>query len=197
MPPGTASSHGDRRSASPGRLSTSTIPIAPAAARARRLETNVQTPRETSAIAPLSERAGSGLGPPFGFPGRAAQVARSTGDPFVPDDRADVDERLVRERPGGGRCGSGGAREGNAREHVRRARPRDGERRGEDVRVGDGGDRDRVGRRPWRPGRAEAEVVAVVAGGDDRDDAGGRDVRDRLDERVVGRVGLRARRPRS
>ena len=43
---------------------------------------------------------------------------------------------------------------------------------------------------PGEPGRAEAEVVAVVAGRDDRDDAGGGDVADRLDERVVGRVGL-------
>ena len=40
-------------------------------------------PRETSAIEPFSEPAGSGLGPPSRFPG-GPQRSRGTGCPFVP-----------------------------------------------------------------------------------------------------------------
>ena len=49
-------------------------------------------------------------------------------------------------------------------------------------------DSDRLGSRRRRAGRAEAEVVAVVPGRRDHNDAGARDVRDRLDHRVRARV---------
>ena len=65
-------------------------------------------------------------------------------------------------------------------------------RRAEDVGVRDGAHADRVGRGRRRAGRPEAEEVAVVPGRDDRHDAGAYDVRDRLDEDVRARIGLRA-----
>ena len=55
-----------------------------------------------------------------------------------------------------------------------------------------GGDGDRVGRRGGRAGGPEPEVVAVVPCGDHRHDARGGEVVDRLDERVVRRIDLRA-----
>ena len=59
------------------------------------------------------------------------------------------------------------------------------------MRIRRRGDGDRVGSRPGRACGAEAEVLAVVAGGDHRDDACERGVVDRLVHRVVRRVGLR------
>ena len=50
---------------------------------------------------------------------------------------------------------------------------------------------DRVGRRGGRARRPEAEEVAVVAGGDDRDDTGAHDVRNCGNEGVRARIGLR------
>ena len=47
--------------ASPGRLSTMTIPIAPASRTRAAFESNVQLPRQTSAIAPLSEPGARGV----------------------------------------------------------------------------------------------------------------------------------------
>ena len=64
--------------ASPGRLSTITIPMPPAAFTRALLSAKVQVPRETSAIAPFSEPPGSGLGPPSRFPG-GPQRSRGTG----------------------------------------------------------------------------------------------------------------------
>ena len=52
--------------ASPKRLSTRTMPIAPAARARPALDANEHVPRETSAIAPVSELAGSGLSAPLG-----------------------------------------------------------------------------------------------------------------------------------
>ena len=69
--------------ASPARLSTRTTPIAPACAARSPFETNVHDPRETSAIAPFSELAGSWLSAPFGSPS-APQRCRSTGWPLRP-----------------------------------------------------------------------------------------------------------------
>ena len=66
------------------------------------------------------------------------------------------------------------------------------ERRSVDVGVRERGDGDRVRRGSGRARRAEAVVVAVVAGGDHGDDAGGGDVPDRLDDRVARRIDLRA-----
>ena len=69
--------------ASPGRLSTTTMPIAPAAFTRAAFSANVQTPRDTSAIAPVSEPAGSGVGPPSRLPG-GPQRLRGTGLPSTP-----------------------------------------------------------------------------------------------------------------
>ena len=59
------------------------------------------------------------------------------------------------------------------------------------MRVRYGGDRDRIGCGAGRADRAESEVVAVVAGGDHRHDAGRDDVVNRLDHRIVRRIRLR------
>src|SRR3954471_5957456 len=71
--------------ASPKRLSTSTIPVPPAACTRSAFEAKVQPPRETSATMPDSELRGSGvkLGSFGSEPGRP-QRWRSTGWPFVP-----------------------------------------------------------------------------------------------------------------
>ena len=58
------------------------------------------------------------------------------------------------------------------------------------MRVRDGGDGDRVGRGARRAGRAEPEVVAVVAGGDHGHDARERGVVHGLVHGVVRRIGL-------
>ena len=75
--------------ASPGRLSTTRIPVAPAARARWAFETNVQVPRETSAIDPASEPFGSVLGPPFGSDAGPAEQAVDR-PPVGADDRADV-----------------------------------------------------------------------------------------------------------
>src|SRR5688572_32934180 len=69
--------------ASPGRLSTTTMPIAPAAFTRAALSANVQEPRETSAIAPASEPAGRGEAPPSRLPG-GPQRLRGTGARLTP-----------------------------------------------------------------------------------------------------------------
>ena len=82
IPPRTSSCTGIGF-ASPGRLSTTTIPTPPASFTRALLSAKVQVPRETSAIAPFSEPARSGVGPPSRFPG-GPQRSRGTGWPFVP-----------------------------------------------------------------------------------------------------------------
>ena len=82
MPPRTSSWTGIGL-ASPGRLSTTTMPMPPAAFTRALLSAKVQVPRETSAIAPFSEPPGSGLGPPSRLPG-GPQRSRGTGWPLVP-----------------------------------------------------------------------------------------------------------------
>ena len=57
MPPASSSRTG-MPLASPGRLSTKTIPTAPAACARAVLEVKVHVPRETSAIAPFNEPGG-------------------------------------------------------------------------------------------------------------------------------------------
>jgi hypothetical protein len=79
IPPGTASATGIEF-ASPGRLSTTTIPTAPAARARAALEANVQAPRETSATAPVSVPRRSGFWPAFGSR-PIPQSRRSTGVP--------------------------------------------------------------------------------------------------------------------
>ena len=69
--------------ASPERLSTSTIPIAPACCARPAFDANEHEPRDTSAIAPVSEFAGSGLSEPFGS-AALPQRWRSTGWPLRP-----------------------------------------------------------------------------------------------------------------
>ena len=59
------------------------MPTPPAAFTRALLRAKVQMPRETSAIEPFSEPAGSGLGPPSRFPG-GPQRSRGTGWPLVP-----------------------------------------------------------------------------------------------------------------
>ena len=83
-------------------------------------------------------------------------------------------------------------REGDVLEACRRIRRGRGQLRAEDVHVR--GRRDRDCRRgvAGRADRAVAEVVAVVAGGDDRNDAGRDHVLERLDQRVARRIGLGA-----
>ena len=157
---GRRSSRRDRRAgpgsefASPARLSTRTIPIAPAACARARLRAKVQVPRETSAIAPVSEPAGQ----------RASRRrSRLPGGPqrcavdrlaVRADDRADVDERLVAVRPRPGRV-AGRRRTGSCCRLAGAPGAVTRQRRREDVRVRDGGDRDRVGRGARRAGRAE------------------------------------------
>ena len=69
--------------ASPARLSTITIPIAPASFARRAFEANVHSPRETSASVPASAPGRSGPGPPFGF-AAPPQSRRPTGAPSPP-----------------------------------------------------------------------------------------------------------------
>ena len=122
----------------------------------------------------------------------APQRWRSTGLPSVPtiEPTSTSVWSVVAQAAGAGEPSA--PRNGMPCSDRRRARRGDVERRREDVRVRDGGDGDRVGRGSRRAGRAGAEVVAVVAGGDHRDDACGGDVVDRLDQRVVRRIDLRA-----
>src|SRR5581483_3391895 len=82
MPAGTVSGIGIGF-ASPARLSTSTSPIAPAARARADLELNVQIPRETRAIAPVSEPRGSVDAPSLRLLG-GPQRCDSTGLPSVP-----------------------------------------------------------------------------------------------------------------
>ena len=107
-------------------------------------------------------------------------------------DRADVDDRLVARVPAAERS----YRQRRSERHLaqRRGRPcvLHRHRRCEDVHVGRGADRDRVGRRPGRADAAVPVIVPRVAGRDHRHDAGCGDVANRLDHRVVRRVGLRA-----
>jgi hypothetical protein len=71
--------------ASPDRLSTSTIPVAPALRTRSAFETKVQPPRDTSATVPLSEPDGSEVKRgSFGSKPGGEQTWRSTGCPFVP-----------------------------------------------------------------------------------------------------------------
>ena len=178
--------------ASPGRLSTTTMPIAPAAFTRAAFSANVQTPRETSAIAPVSEPAGSGDGAAVEVAGRAAEVARDGS-------AVDAHARCRRPRAAGptsaqpAGVGSPAARANGTRVSAPGASGAVTLSAGaEDVRVRERGDRDRVGRGSGRARRAEPVVVPVVPGRDHRDDAGGGDVPHRLDERVARRVGLRA-----
>ena len=91
--------------ASPERLSTSSIPVAPAFLTRSIFETNVQPPRETSATAPLSEPATSGVKrESFGSKPGGAQSVAVDRLPVRAVDRADVDERLPGD-PGAGRRG--------------------------------------------------------------------------------------------
>ena len=114
------------------------------------------------------------------------------GSRVAAGDRADVDQRLVGRAPTRRRGAAVRAHERDALHDVGRRRRRDVERGREHMRVRHRSDGDRIGRCAGRPGRPEAEVVAVVSGRDDRNDAGCGDVVDRLDERVVCRVDLRA-----
>ncbi len=82
MPPGRASSIGIPF-ASPGRLSTTTMPMPPAAFTRSALSAKVQSPRHTSAIAPRSDPAGRGVRPPSMLPG-GPQSLRETGVPLTP-----------------------------------------------------------------------------------------------------------------
>ena len=147
----------------------------------------MQEPRETSAIAPVSEPGGSGAGERVEVARRAAELPVD-GLAVGADDRADVDERLVVLAQAGGvasrRLEGDAGRKPGARRAATSASAR---RRACSTRRRR---RSRRARCPGEPTRAEAEVVAVVARGDDRDDAGGCDVVHGLDERVVRRVGL-------
>ena len=69
--------------ASPGRLSITIIPAAPAFLARASFETNVQFPRRTSAIAPSSAPAGSVDGPELGVPAGPHRYA-STAFASVP-----------------------------------------------------------------------------------------------------------------
>ena len=178
-----------RRWPRPGRLSTRTMPIAPAARTRAAFSAKVQFPRETSAIAPFSEPAGSGDVPPSRFPG-GPQRSRGTGALFVP--------MIV---PTSTSCWSAFAQAGGVAPVRTNGTWVSGsaapgavtrERRTVDVGVGERGNRDRVRRGPGRARRAEAVVVAVVACRDHGDDAGGSDVPDRFDDRVARRIDLRA-----
>ena len=82
IPDGTAISTGMPLGV-PARLFTITSPIPPASFTRAAFETKLQKPRETSAIEPVSEPAGSGLYAPFGSSGRP-QRCWSTGVPSRP-----------------------------------------------------------------------------------------------------------------
>ena len=120
---------------------------------------------------------------------RAAEVARDRGAVDA-QDRADVDECLIRRRPGGRGRFTGGPRQRDVRQRAGRTGRGHAQRGGEHVRVRERRDRDRVGRRSGRACRAEPVVVAVVAGRDDGHDARSGDVPHGLDERVARRIGL-------
>ena len=102
-------------------------------------------------------------------------------------DRPDVADPLVRRDPR--RRQVVGERDRNPPDA---ARCDDRDRRAEDMRVRGRAHADRIGRRRRRARRAEPEEVPVVAGGDDRHDAGANDVRHRRNENVGARVRLRA-----
>ena len=193
MPPRDGELRPGSRFASPARLSTTTMPIAPAAftrAAFERERAGAARDERDRAVqrAGRERRRRRRRGCRAGRRGRAA-----TGAPLRADDRADVDELLVAPSPSAAGVAAPAVRdERDPRQRRRRARRGDAERRREDVRVRERRDRDRVGRGARRAGRAEPVVVAVVAGRDHRDDAGRGDVPDRLDERVARRVGLRA-----
>ncbi len=189
MPPGTASSIG-MPLASPGRLSTTTMPTPPAARTRLAFRANVQSPRDTSAIAPRSEPAGSGVRPPSRLPG-GPQSLRGTGRAVDTDDRPDVDELLVARPPAVRRRRPVRPEERDSGQARRRIGRRQAKSRREDLGVRERRDGDRVRCGTGRAGRAEAVLVAVVAGRDDGHDAGRGDVADGLDHRVALRIGLR------
>ena len=177
--------------ASPKRLSTRMIPIAPAELRASAFETKrADAARHERDLAGQRALRAACRG---SCSGRSPDPQRcgSTGLPSVPTIVDDVDDRLVEGRP-------------RARQLRRRRRPGSGPRRataGRRRRESAGANTCEFdvaateiasGAVPGRAGRAEAEVLAVVAGGDHRHDAGERRVVDRLVHRVVRRVGLRA-----
>src|SRR5260221_5461964 len=100
------------------------------------------------------------------------RVARAAAEPALDrtaaaaQDRTDVDEQLIARLPGRGRRA---ARLDRSVQHLRAA-AEGGNRGSEHLRVGDRGDRDRVGCGAGRAGGAEAEVLAVVAGSDHGED---------------------------
>ena len=108
-------------------------------------------------------------------------------EPIRSGDRSDVDQALIRLNP----CLRNVVR-GNERNPPEARGRDDRERRVEDVGVGRRTDGDRIGRGRGRAGRAEAEEVPVVPGGDDRHHACANDVGDGLDQRVRSGIGLRA-----
>ena len=102
------------------------------------------------------------------------------------EDRADVDDRLIRRRPGRRRRRAGGAREGDPRQRLGRAGARHGERRREDVRVRDAPrPRSRRARcRASRPSRARSRRGRCRPRSPATTPAA-ETFRDRLDQRVV------------
>ena len=195
IPEGTAISTGMPLGV-PARLFTSTSPIPPASFTRAAFETKLQKPRETSAIEPVSEPAGSGLYAPFGSLGRP-QRCRSTGVPSRPTivpmsvSCCALNAHVLGMLGAIPRWNGIVLRDAGQVGRVQRERGR------EDVLVRDRGDRDRFGRGAGAAVGAEAEVVAVVAGGDDRDDARLHDVGDGLHHRVVRPDRSAARRRRS
>ncbi len=170
VPPGSPEKNA--KVGSPGRFSATTIPVAPASLARAAFAAYGQPPRLTSAIAPRSEPAGA-----------ASQSWRLT-----PAIGADVDEPLVRRDP-------------RRRDVVRRSE-RDPRRRP----LGETTDSD--GPKTWAFATAPTLIASGAVAGDPAvprpkksrsfpaemigHDARAHDVRDRLDEDVRARIGLRA-----
>ena len=165
------------------------MPFAPPIAARAAFEAKVQMPRETSAILPASESLTIVPRLPFGSVAEPQRCV-STGLPSVPSDAS-------RRRRAAGRCSTkrSGAwrrrRPGSARRRVTAARRSTVSAGAKTCEFDVAATEIASGAVPGEPARAEAEVLAVVAGGDHRDDAGERGVVHRFVHRVVRRVGLR------
>ena len=188
--PGAAARPGSRSPRRSGCRSGS-IPIAPASARALRLRRRRCRCRARRARScPSSEPFGSVPRPVFGSVGGAAEVR-------VDRLAVGADDRSRRRRPSGRASTSAPAASRRRALDRDRRRATAGRRRRSSAGANTcefetAATEIASGAVPGEPARAEAEVVAVVAGGDHGDDAGERGVVHRLVHRVVRRIGLRA-----
>ena len=171
--------------ASPKRLSTSTIPVAPPSRARSAFETKrAEASRDQRDLAARASRSAA-LPRPCSGRSRAAEV-RLDGLPVGSDDRGPTSTIVWSSVAQAG--GRAGVLDRHGAERRRPAHDAQGLR--EDVRVRDRRDRDRVRRACPASPSSEAEVLAIVAGRDHRNDPRERGVVHGLVHRVVRRVGL-------